>query len=59
MAVSGKKLGKLSLAIFENFVEETLGKKFVEELRAPTDLRTNCPRVERPRHTIGETTGRR
>lgn len=37
MAASGKKLGKLSLAILENFVEGTLGKKFVEELRAPTD----------------------
>ncbi len=37
MAASGKKLGKLSLAILENFVEGTLGRKFVEELRAPTD----------------------
>lgn len=33
----GQKLGKLSLAILENFVEGVLGKKFVEELRAPTD----------------------
>ncbi len=33
----GKKLGKLSLAILENFVEDKLGKKFVEELRSPTD----------------------
>jgi hypothetical protein len=37
MAELGKNLGKLSLAILENFVEGTLGKKFVEELRAPTD----------------------
>lgn len=37
MAELGKKLGKLSLAILENFVESKLGKKFVEELRAPTD----------------------
>jgi tetratricopeptide (TPR) repeat protein len=37
MAELGKKLGKLSLAILENFVEGTLGKKFVDELRAPTD----------------------
>ncbi len=34
MAELGKKLGKLSLAILENFVEGKLGKKFVEELRA-------------------------
>ncbi|MBI5354440.1 MAG: tetratricopeptide repeat protein [Chloroflexi bacterium] len=33
----GKKLGKLSLAILENFVEDKLGKKFVDELRSPTD----------------------
>ena len=33
----GEKLGKLSLAILENFVESKLGKKFVDELRAPTD----------------------
>ncbi len=32
-----EKLGKLSLAILENFVEGKLGKKFVEELRQPTD----------------------
>ena len=37
MAKLGKKLGKLSLAILENFVEGKLGKKFVDELRAPTD----------------------
>jgi len=37
MAELGKKLGKLSLAILENFVEGKLGKKFVDELRAPTD----------------------
>ena len=37
MAELGKTLGKLSLAILENFVEGTLGKKFVDELRAPTD----------------------
>ena len=37
MAELGKKLGKFSLAILENFVEEKLGKKFVDELRAPTD----------------------
>ena len=37
MAELGKKLGKLSLAILENFVEGTLGKKFVDEVRAPTD----------------------
>ncbi len=28
----GKKLGKLSLAILENFVEKALGEKFVGEL---------------------------
>ena len=33
----GEKLGKLSIAILENFVEDKLGKKFVDELRAPTD----------------------
>ncbi len=33
----GEKLGKLSLAILDNFVESKLGKKFVDELRAPTD----------------------
>ena len=32
-----KKLGKLSLAILENFVEGVLGEKFVDELRLPTD----------------------
>ena len=32
-----KKLGKLSLAILENFVEGVLGEKFVNELRQPTD----------------------
>jgi len=37
MAELGKKLGKLSLAILENFVEGVLGEKFVDELRAPTD----------------------
>jgi hypothetical protein len=37
MAELGKRLGKLSLAILENFVEKTLGEKFVDELRAPTD----------------------
>lgn len=37
MAELGKKLGKLSLAILENFVEGTLGKRFVDELREPTD----------------------
>ncbi|MEO7839745.1 MAG: NB-ARC domain-containing protein [Anaerolineales bacterium] len=37
MAELGKKLGKLSLAILENFVEGTLGKKLVDELRAPTN----------------------
>jgi tetratricopeptide (TPR) repeat protein len=37
MAEPGKKLGKLSLAILENFVEGVLGEKFVDELRAPTD----------------------
>src|SRR5215216_5135076 len=37
MAKLGNKLGKLSLAILENFVEGTLGEKFVDELRAPTD----------------------
>jgi hypothetical protein len=37
MAEFSKKLGKLSLAILENFVETKLGKKFVEELRAPTE----------------------
>ncbi|HEX2698443.1 MAG TPA: NB-ARC domain-containing protein, partial [Anaerolineales bacterium] len=37
MANLGEKLGKLSLAILENFVESKLGKKFVDELREPTD----------------------
>jgi len=37
MAELGIKLGKLSLAILENFVESKLGKKFVDELRAPTE----------------------
>jgi hypothetical protein len=37
MAELGKKLGKLSLAILENFVEGTLGTKFVDELRSPTE----------------------
>ena len=36
MAELGKKLGKLSLAILENFIEQKLGKEFVDELRAPT-----------------------
>jgi len=37
MTKLGEKLGKLSLAILENFVEGVLGEKFVDELRAPTD----------------------
>lgn len=37
MNTSLEKLGKLSLAILEHFVEDKLGKKFVDELRAPTD----------------------
>ncbi len=37
MAELGKKLGKLSLAILENFVQKALGEKFVGELRQPTD----------------------
>ncbi len=37
MAKLSEKLGKLSIAILENFVEDKLGKKFVDELRAPTD----------------------
>jgi hypothetical protein len=41
MAKLGEKLGKLSLAILENFVESKLGKKFVDELRAPTDEAMN------------------
>jgi hypothetical protein len=32
-----EKLGKLSLAILENYVETVLGEKFVDELREPTD----------------------
>jgi hypothetical protein len=32
-----EKLGKLSLAILENFVENKLGKKFIDELRSPTE----------------------
>jgi hypothetical protein len=36
MTKLGNKLGKLSLAILENFVEGKLGKKFVDELRRPT-----------------------
>jgi tetratricopeptide (TPR) repeat protein len=34
---SRKQLGKLSLAILENFVEKNLGKRFLDVLRAPTD----------------------
>jgi hypothetical protein len=30
-------LGKLSLAILENYVQTILGEKFVDQLRAPTD----------------------
>ena len=41
MAKIGDKLGKLSLAILENFVENKLGKKFVDELRAPTQEAIN------------------
>ena len=37
MGEFGKKLGRLNLAILENFVEKNLGKKFVDELRSPTD----------------------
>lgn len=37
MSESLEKLGKLSLAILEHFVEGTLGEKFVDELRSPTD----------------------
>jgi predicted ATPase len=37
MTKLGKKLGKLSLAILENFVSKALGEKFVDELRQPTD----------------------
>jgi len=37
MSKSLEKLGKLSLAILEHFVEDKLGKKFVDELRAPTE----------------------
>jgi len=33
-----KKLGKLSLAILENFVESKLGEKFIKELRHDYDL---------------------
>ncbi|MBV6400613.1 MAG: hypothetical protein CNIPEHKO_00906 [Anaerolineales bacterium] len=36
MAEPVKKLGKLSLAILENFVEGVLGEKFVAELYEPT-----------------------
>ena len=32
-----EKLGKLSIAILEHFVEDKLGKTFIDELRAPTD----------------------
>lgn len=35
---SAKKLGKLSLAILENFVESKLGDKFIKELRHDYDL---------------------
>lgn len=34
---SRKQLGKLSLAILENFVEKNLGKRFLDLLRSPTD----------------------
>jgi len=37
MKSGNMKFGRLSLAILENFVEGTLGKKFVDELRSPTD----------------------
>ncbi len=37
MAETGRKLGKLGLAILENFVESKLGEKFVTELRSATD----------------------
>jgi hypothetical protein len=37
MAEIGKKLGKLSIAILEHFVESKLGEKFVKKLREGTD----------------------
>lgn len=37
MAETGRKIGKLALAIVEHFVESKLGEKFVKGLRAPTD----------------------
>jgi hypothetical protein len=37
MAKTTRKLGKLSLAILENFVESKLGKDFVDELRRPSE----------------------
>jgi hypothetical protein len=37
MRNSVEKLGKLSLTILEHFVEDKLGQKFVDELRAPTE----------------------
>jgi len=37
MPATAKKLGKLSLAIVEDFVAKHLGDKFIEELRSDTD----------------------
>jgi len=37
MVNTGHKLGKLGLAILENFVASKLGEKFITELRAPAD----------------------
>jgi hypothetical protein len=37
MVKINSKLGKLGLAILENFVESKLGEKFITELRGPTD----------------------
>lgn len=46
---SAKKLGKLSLAILENFVKSSLGEGFVEELRGDYD------KAEDVRDALGET----
>ncbi|KAF0108744.1 MAG: TPR-repeat-containing protein [Anaerolineaceae bacterium] len=40
MAETGRKLGKLGIAVLEHFVESKLGEKFVAELRAGTDRQT-------------------
>lgn len=40
-----KKLGKLSLAILENFVQSKLGDKFIKELRQESDIAATITRA--------------